>query len=260
MSQIHLVSAELVPVRATASEKAEMVSQLLFGEWVLPLATEGLYQKVRSLTDNYEGWVDVRMIAPLPEAWQHESRWTRLRQSHAQGRRITSRGEWPLLLTRGCLVPTQEGGGPGSLDFGFETLDFQGLMVERGTETSAAVVLQEAWAYLGAPYLWGGRSLCGIDCSGLTQLAYAFSGAKLPRDAWQQAREGREVSFSEVQAGDLPFFARNGKVVHVGVADGQGGLIHASGVVRWDFLTTRGIEHHQTGELTHELITIKRIY
>lgn len=89
------------------------------------------------------------------------------------------------------------------------------------------------WAeqYLGVPYVWGGLSSKGMDCSGLVRMAYAAQGRTLPRDAWQQALEGKEVAPADLQPGDLIFFGRK-KITHVAIYAGNGEYIHASQMVR----------------------------
>ena len=115
--------------------------------------------------------------------------------------------------------------------------------------------------YLDAPYLWGGRSPFGIDCSGLVQMTYKLSGIKLPRDAGQQASCGTTINLlSEAQAGDLAFFDNEeGIITHVGIILPNNQIIHASGRVRVDSLDHEGIYNVKKKQYSHKLRLIKRI-
>jgi cell wall-associated NlpC family hydrolase len=114
--------------------------------------------------------------------------------------------------------------------------------------------------YLNTAYLWGGRSIYGIDCSGFTQQVFRFLNIVLPRDAYQQAALGEVVGFlQEAVAGDLAFFDNaDGKITHVGIMLDAATVIHASGRVRIDDIDNFGIINRDTGERTHQLRIIKR--
>ena len=121
--------------------------------------------------------------------------------------------------------------------------------------------MENAMMYINAPYLWGGRSPFGIDCSGFTQLVYKIAGKKLPRDAYQQAEIGQTLSFvEEAQSGDLAFFDNEeGSIVHVGILLQDNEIIHASGKVRIDKIDHQGIFNVDTKRYSHKLRLIKKI-
>ena len=115
--------------------------------------------------------------------------------------------------------------------------------------------------YLNTPYLWGGKSTLGIDCSGFTQQVYKLLGIKLMRDASEQAEQGVIIDFlQEVKSGDLAFFDNeDGRITHVGILLDSETIIHASGRVRIDKIDTAGIMSSDTGDRTHHLRIIKRL-
>ena len=116
-----------------------------------------------------------------------------------------------------------------------------------------------AFMYLNSPYLWGGRTPLGIDCSGFTQIVYKINGLKLSRDAHEQANQGQTLSFiEESEAGDLAFFDDpEGKIVHVGLLLEDHYIIHAHGTVRIDRIDQSGIYNGETH--THKLRMIKKL-
>jgi cell wall-associated NlpC family hydrolase len=117
--------------------------------------------------------------------------------------------------------------------------------------------------FLDTPYLWGGRTFMGIDCSGFTQVVFRVNGKNLLRDAYQQQTQGKKINFESATSGDLAYFSNEeGKVIHVGIIlkeKNKVGIIHASGKVRIDSLDEKGILNNDTQSYSHRLHSIKRI-
>jgi hypothetical protein len=118
-----------------------------------------------------------------------------------------------------------------------------------------------AMTFLKSPYLWGGKTPFGIDCSGFTQQVFRMCGIHLQRDAYQQATQGAVIeNLSEAQPGDLAFFDNEkNRITHVGIILETNKIIHASGEVRIDKLDTQGIWNKDRNTYTHKLRNIQRI-
>ena len=144
-------------------------------------------------------------------------------------------------------------------DVNSQNLEFDGNMIT-GVQPKTNL-LQTAFLYLNAPYLWGGKTPFGIDCSGFTQMVYRLNGYYIPRDASQQAKIGEPLSFiEESEVGDLAFFDNEeGQIIHVGIIMENNYIIHAHGKVRIDRLDHLGILNIDTGRHTHKLRVIKKI-
>ncbi|HHG85574.1 MAG TPA: hypothetical protein ENJ82_12575 [Bacteroidetes bacterium] len=262
---IRLVHRAMVPVRSQSSDAAEMVSQLLFGDLVEVLETDRQWQRIRGLSDQYEGWIDEKMSHPISENWLATvNHWEYV--DHASRVIIAQENqeETPLHLTYGCRIPIQKGQEHQAIrqiqleNWAAEIPQFTSKPARAATPTNLIAIAAQ---YLGAPYLWGGKYLWGIDCSGLTQMVFAQCGIQLPRDASQQAKKGKEIAFGEHQAGDLAFFQNEkGKVTHVGIILENNLVRHAAGHVHDDLLIANGIFGKYTQTLTHVLCTIKRIH
>ncbi len=248
----------VVPIRSGSSEKSEMVSQLLFGEMVEILEKKGKqWIKVRCLWDNYIGWINalqVQRITPseFGEYTTHFSYCLEIAQP-------AMNNSFFVPLTLGAVLRNYDG-----LQFRLNGLSYQfsGQVIDpRLLEPTAELIIKIARRYLYAPYLWGGRSPFGIDCSGFTQMVFKLAGVQLPRDAYQQVEIGELVDFVEhALPGDLVFFENNkNRINHVGILLEDHYIIHASGQVRIDKLDHFGIFNEELHKYTHQLRVIKRI-
>ena len=253
MPEMYVAREAVVPIRGNAAESAEMVSQVLFGEALEKLEEEGNWYKVKMLSDGYEGWVNPRMLLPIDQKeYEAYENW----QYVLEGSLMLDDGSH-MRLPLGVKIPVSSG------QSAFDMAGHRWSM----SESIRAIDIQEfdkrvdiARYFFNIPYLWGGRSGFGIDCSGFSQMVYAICGVSIPRDSSQQAKEGKTIPFGEHQPGDLAFFAKpqQSRVTHVGILIHLDHILHASGRVRKDRFEESGIIDIDSNQLTHKLIIIKR--
>lgn len=242
-----LVSAS--PVRAEAADQSEIVTQLLFGELVEVHEINHPWASITVLSDGYKGIIDHKHVKLLSD--KEAKRWQDGLSTLEDRTRLLKTPWGNQWIYRGSWVPVNIG----SFSIGSDEFSF-----EDDSSNTCESILDYAMDYLNTPYLWGGKSPYGIDCSGITQVIYRFFGYNMPRDASEQVDLGTEIDYEDLQAGDLAYFkSTSGKVTHVGICDGNGGVIHASGHVRLDKFDERGIFREDIGSLTHPLYVIKRM-
>ena len=242
----------IVPIRAEASDRSELVSQLLFGEAFEIIEWTDKWAKITTATDNYTGWVDRLQFAVLGHM-----AYKRLSQDPPKLTYKAVTQAWKindnsvLFLAAGSSLAFLEGTTSYVGNQKFE------IIGEIGETDNIANI---AKSYLNSPYLWGGRTHFGIDCSGFTQVVYKLRGIQLNRDASQQALQGTTVeSLFKSKLGDLAFFDNDeGKITHVGMIIGPGQIIHASGKVKIDTIEEQGIYSGELKRYTHKLKMIRR--
>ncbi len=247
-----------IPVRREPSEASEMETQILFGETYTPIAQEDKWLRVRLDYDDYEGWIDAKLYEPIfkaeVDAWRTGKKWI------ATGPfvKIVREGDRsPMIIPGGSEILFSD-----EVSYGFNLNGYSyNLAPNYNPHRTHGTIEEVALSYYSAPYLWGGRSFYGIDCSGFTQVVNKIFGRKLPRNASQQIALGTNVDFvEEVQPGDLAFFgASANSITHVGICIGRGEIIHASGSVRIDKLDHNGIYSPESHKYTHQLRAIKRL-
>ena len=244
----------IVPVRAEASDRSELVTQLLFGEILTIIDRHEQWSKIEIYDDRYQGWIDAKQVIPISP-----SDYEALRSQP----RIFN-GDFVEYITndKHSLLPICLGSSLSFLELphlNTENFIFEGKRITQVYPKSN--LLQTAFMYLNAPYLWGGKTPFGIDCSGFTQMVYKLNGYNIPRDASQQALVGEPLSFiEESEVGDLAFFDNEeGKIIHVGIIMQDNYIIHSHGKVRIDRIDHLGILNIDTGRHTHKLRVIKKI-
>lgn len=247
----------IVPMRAEPDERSEMVSQVLFGEHFCVLDETEKWYQIELQHDKYTGWIDKKCFFEIP--FEFYKKLSKLQPKYskklvdiivdaANNQRTIVMGSSVLFLKYPEINP---------FHLHFKHLNNSKLIPKPNKKT----ILKIAQQFLETPYLWGGRTAFGIDCSGFTQMVYKLSGYKIPRDASQQAKLGEVKSFiEESEEGDLAFFDNEeGKIIHVGIMMKNHHIIHASGKVRVDRIDHLGIYNEELRKHTHQLRMIKKI-
>lgn len=226
-----------------------MVSQVLYGEGMRLLTERKKWYEVETTLDGYSGWIDAKQFHSVKN-----DDFDKLKS------------EAPHLVTDIFEYVSLENGSLMLVPLG-SRLNCQHLLLHTSeinpsiTQDDRTHLVQAAMLFLNAPYMWGGRSFMGIDCSGFIQVVYKLIGQSIPRDACDQAQRGEAMSFiEEAKPGDLAFFDNaEGDIIHVGMLLADNHIIHAHGKVRIDRLDHTGIFNEDTQTYSHKLRVLKRI-
>lgn len=247
--QYGICNLSIVPLRFEATDKSELVSQLLYGDYFKVLEQRKHWSKIRLAFDSYEGWIDNKQYLEITEELYTTLKKELSRLSFDLVEFIQDKNEQLFPITIGSTL-----NGLSILEHKHDGHIIKGIKVKEN-------IVQTSFLYLGTPYLWGGKTPFGIDCSGFTQMVYKLNGYRLLRDASQQATQGEALSFiEESEPGDLAFFDNNeGAIIHVGIIMKDNYIIHAHGKVRIDRLDHSGIYNVDKKIHTHKLRVIKKV-
>lgn len=282
----------VVPVRTEASETSEQITQMLFGEICTIEERKTRWIRVKLALDGQIGWVDAKMIAPLSTD-EYKSYSTALKAAayvaFPMAYAVSENNGQTIPLTAGTRLTNYHNGHFEVLGVGFR-ID-AGMVLTKPLEMTQPNLLQSVRFFLNIPYLWGGKNALGMDCSGFTQTILSLFGHKIPRNASEQATQGRLISrLSSSKAGDLAFFCHyeeaatqeitsnlkqqstetnaiaRQKITHVGILIDSERIIHCSGRVKIEKIDTTGIfsveqsdTAHPDGQYTHRLLSIRRL-
>src|ERR1700744_4544853 len=243
----------MIPVRAEANELSEMVSQLLFGETFEILEWVEKWARIVTTDDHYTGWVSRLQFTMLGHLAYQQLKREHSPLTYGAVTQAWKKSDYTILyLPVGSSLAFLEGNTCKIVNEKFEII---------GPKGDIENFVTTAKSFLNAPYLWGGRTHFGIDCSGFTQAVYRLRGVQLQRDASMQVNQGELVkSLEDIKLGDLAFFHNDkGNVTHVGIMLNKEYITHASGRVKIDMLDETGIYSEQQQRHTHRLHSIKQL-
>jgi SH3-like domain-containing protein len=243
-----------------ASYQSEVVNQGILGESIIIETKERDFSLIK-LSDGYQGWIsNNQWVSDLNETYNS----MKIRPHFVQ---IYEKPDWDAVTIRDATIGTDIQV-IHKIDDWYEVFLPDGLhgWVEENSffkfpDCTRANIVRMVKEFLGYPYYWGGRSSKGFDCSGLTQTVFSFLGMNLPRDSWRQHQEGIFCSENpeEAQEGDLYFFAESGtKITHVGIALGEGRIIHARGMVKENNLISKAEDFSE--ELFNSFVDVRTFF
>ena len=242
-----ICNLSIVPVRIVDSVKSEMINQLIYGDIIEILEEKEKWVKIKSVFDDYTGWIDIKQYFKIDDNIRLDLN----KPVYSVNLVEFIENDNNELVT----IPI----GSDISNISLMNHKFDGKTISGKNNRNS--IVNTALLFLNSPYLWGGKTPFGIDCSGFTQMVYKINGYKLSRDAKDQANQGKTLSFiEESEAGDLAFFNNDeGDIIHVGIILQNNHIIHASGKVRIDRIDHIGIYNNDLNKHTHSLRYIKKI-
>ncbi len=249
-----ICNLSIVPLRLTPTDTAEMVNQVLFGEHFEIIEKNSKWSKIKLAFDGYEGYIDQKQYVEISEK-EYQTLCNNPQTYAGELIDFVTDNNNLTTIPLGANLPLFN---QDKLQVNNQLFTYEGKVHNRILPKSS--VLEIAYLFLNVPYLWGGKSPFGIDCSGFTQTVYKLCGYNLLRDAKEQATQGQVLSFiEESEPGDLAFFDNEeGIITHVGIIMNDYNIIHAHGKVRIDKLDHSGIYNTDTQQHSHKLRVIKR--
>ncbi len=246
----------VMPIRSEPFHRAEQTDQLLFGEKAEVIEiNERDWARIRYSDYHLEGWCKAGQLQ-FTQRKEHYKPNKHFTATHRDKVVFEDSEMWLPLAAELYGVKRMPG----------RPAKFKGKKIAIKDLTATEDAIKKwAFSFLNAPYQWGGKTIAGIDCSGLSQIVLKLCGVTISRDSWQQATEGVTVDFLQsAKCGDLAFFDNaEGKIVHVGILLDEHNIIHATdtaGRVVIDRIDGGGIISKSLKKRTHNLRLVKRFF